>query len=406
MINYGYVTPQDVRDTLLAYQSQLFIPLDTARYFTNGSQRPRFKGAIQPRLGLSYQLDQRGRTTVFGGWGVFYDRTVWDLAQQEMEALQHPSYRINFKRVPADSSDASKIAWDPAYLGMTAAQILAAVGPSANAREVKLLPNNLRPPKSNQFSLGVRQLLGNWAVQASYNGTRTSNILTFSWANIDFPCGNGSCFTFHGVPGFSNILLATTDGKTWYDALQLKIDRPYRRSSERFGWGAGLAYTYAKRQTQGFNDDFSFPNTTFYPKQPRGDERSHVVANWVLDMPYAFGIQFSGLITLGSGTKLDVGDFFASPGNPPPVLGGFTPPKSSFLIPNAWAFRNVDLRFRKDFPQIGTTSLGVTLDVFNALNYTNYGCFNTFNPTDPNFGKASCTVSDPRRLQLGAEYNF
>ena len=406
MINYGYVTPKDVHDTLLAYQSQLFLPLDTMRYFTDGTRRPRFAGAVQPRLGLSYQLDEAGRTTVFGGWGLFYDRTVWDLAQQESEALQHPSYRINFKRFPADSSDASKIAWNPAYLGMTPAQILAAVGPSANAREVKLLPNDLRPPKSNQFSAGVRQLLGNWAVQASYNGTRTNNVLTFSWANINFPCGNGSCFTFHAVPGFSNILLATTSGKLWYDAFQLKVDRPYRRSSSRFGWGAGLAYTYAKRQTQGFNDDFSFPNTTFYPKQPRNDERSHVVANWVLDMPYAFGIQFSGLITLGSGTKYDVGDFFASPGNPPPVLGGFTPPKYSFIIPNAWAFRNVDVRFRKDFPQIGSTSLGVTMDVFNVFNYANYGCFNTFKPSDPNFGKASCTIADPRRLQLGAEYNF
>jgi len=406
MINYQYVTPQDVRDTLLAYQGQLFIPLDTSRYFTNGSQRPRFMGAIQPRLGLSYQLDKAGRTTVFGGWGVFYDRTVWDVAQQEQEALQHPSYRINFKRFPADSNDATKVAWNPAYLGMTPQQILTAVGPSANAREVKLLPNDLRPPKSNQFSFGVRQLLGSWAIQASYNATRSSNMLTFSWMNVDFPCGNGSCFTFHGVPGFSNILMATTDGRMWYDALQLKIDRPYRRSSERFGWGAGLAYTYAKRQTQGFNDDFSFPNTSFYPKQPRGDERSHIVANWVVDLPYLAGIQFGGLITLGSGTKLDVGDFFASPGNPPPVLGGFTPPKYGFIIPHAFAFRNVDLRFRKDFPNFSGTTLAVTLDVFNVFNFQNLGGFNTFNPADVNFGKASNTISDPRRLQIGAEYKF
>jgi hypothetical protein len=406
MINYNYVTPQDVHDTLVAYQSQLFIPLDTMRYFTDGTRRPRFKGAIQPRLGLSYQLDRAGRTTVFGGWGVFYDRTVWDLAQQEQEALQHPSYRVNFKRFPADSNDAGKVVWNPAYLGMTPAQILTAIGPSANAREVKLLPNDLRPPKSNQFSFGVRQLVGSWAIQASYNGVRTSNVFTFSWANIDFPCGNGSCFTFRGVPGFSNILMATTAGKTWYDALQLKVDRPYRRSSERFGWGAGLAMTYAKRQTQGFNDDFSFPNTGFYPKQPRGDERTHVVANWIMDLPYLYGIQFGGLITLGSGTKLDVGDFFASPGNPPPVLGGFTPPKYNFIIPNAWAFRNVDIRLRKDFPNFSGTTLSVTVDLLNVFNFQNLGGFNTFNPADVNFGKASSTTSDARRLQIGAEYKF
>jgi hypothetical protein len=289
---------------------------------------------------------------------------------------------------------------------MTPAQILAAVGTQANAREIKLLPNDLRPPKSNQFSLGVRQLLGNWAVQAAYTGVRSDHVFTFNWGNIDFPCGNGSCFTFHAIPGFSNVLFATTDGKTWYDALAVRVDRPYRRSSERFGWGAGLAYTFAKRQTEGFNDDFSFPNSSFYPKQPRNDERSHVVVNWILDVPYAFGVQFSGLITLGSGTKYDVGDFFGSPGNPPPVLGGFTPPKSGFIIPDAWAFRNVDIRFRKDFPQFSGTTMGVTMDVFNVFNFQNFGCFNTFNPADANFGKANCVVSDPRRLQIGAEYAF
>jgi len=407
MINTSYVTPQDVHDTLLAHRPLLFLPLDTLRYFTDGTRRSQFTGAFQPRLGISYQLDQAGRTTLYGGWGIFYDRTVYDITDQEREALQHPGYRINFKRFPGDSNDASKAAWNPAYLGMTPAQILAALGPNANAREIKLIPNDLRPPKSNHFSLGVRQLLGNWAVQASYNGERTYHIFTFSWMNINFPCGNGSCFSQNTVPGFGSVLMGSTTGKAWYDALAIRVDRPYRRSSERFGWGMGLAYTYAKRQTQGFNDDFSFPNTTFYPKQPRNDERSRVVANWILDMPYAFGIQFSGLITLGSGLKYDVGDFFHSPGNPPPELGGFSPPKYSFIIPNAFAFRNVDIRLRKDFPRVSGTKLAVTVDVFNVFNFQNFGNFNTFNPADANFGKAnSPLIADPRRLQIGGEYSF
>jgi len=406
MLNYGYVTPRDVHDSLTKYAALLFQPLDTMRYFTDGTRRSRFLGAFQPRLGFSYQIDKVGNTTVYGGWGIFYDRTVYDLTSQEQEALQHPSYRLNFKRFPADSNNPNLVAWDPAYLSETPAQILAAVGTQANARQIKLVPNDLRPPKSYHFSLGVRRLLGSWAVQAAYNAERTNNVFTFTWANVDFPCGNGGCGTTHTIPGFSDILIATTNGKVWYDALAVRVDRPYRRSSERFGWGAGLAYTYAKRQTQGFNDDFTYPNARFYPKQPRNDERSHVVANWILDMPYAFGIQFSGLITLGSGLKYDIGDLFSAPGNPPPQLGGFTPPKSSFIIPNAWAFRDVDIRLRKDFPPFSGTTLGVTVDLFNVFNYRNLGCFNTFRPSDANFGEASCLVADPRRLQIGAEYGF
>ena len=66
----------------------------------------------------------------------------------------------------------------------------------------------------------------------------------------------------------------------------------------------------------------------------------------------------------------------------------------------------MDVRLRKDFPPFSGTTLGVTVDVFNVFNYQNLGCFNTFNPTDVNFGKSSCLISDPRRMQICAEYAF
>jgi len=109
------------------------------------------------------------------------------------------------------------------------------------------------------------------------------------------------------------------------------------------------------------------------------------------------------LITLGTGAHLDVG-------GPPRfnpggtyIRGGFTPPQSGFIIPHAFAYRTVDIRLRKDFPNISGTTLGVTVDVFNVFNYSNftYPNFNNGNPP-PNRDLAS----DPRRAQLGLEYNF
>jgi len=48
--------------------------------------------------------------------------------------------------------------------------------------------------------------------------------------------------------------------------------------------------------------------------------------------------------------------------------------------------------------------------LFNAFNWQNLGCYYNLNsPTpagDATFSKAACTTSDPRRLQLGAEYTF
>src|SRR6266849_287184 len=66
MLNYEYVTPQAVRETIRLYNSQLFFPIDTSQYFTNGSQRKKFYGAFQPRVGDSYALDGENKTVLFG----------------------------------------------------------------------------------------------------------------------------------------------------------------------------------------------------------------------------------------------------------------------------------------------------------------------------------------------------
>jgi hypothetical protein len=67
----------------------------------------------------------------------------------------------------------------------------------------------------------------------------------------------------------------------------------------------------------------------------------------------------------------------------------------------------VDLRLRKDFFNLRTNRVGITLDLFNAFNYQNLGGYtNVTDPKDPNFAKATSVISDPRRLQIGTEVNF
>lgn len=396
MLNYDFVTPSNIRDSLTKYASILNgVPLDPKRYFTDGTNRKAYKGAVQPRLGFSYSVDKAARTTVFGGWGVFTDRTIFDQAIEEKFALQHPSYLIRFR--PVGDATPGRIDWDPKYLtqGKPALDALVATS-TANTPEVKLLPNDLRPPSSRQMSLGVRQLLGRWVLDLTYSNVKSDNVFTFYWANLNFTCPQRTfgCFQENRVPGFGSILLADNAGKTWYNALQLKVDRPFQRMDQDLNWGVGTAFTYAKRETQGFNDDFSFPNPIDYPRQLRNQERGRLVGNWILESRQAWNVQFSGVLTLGSGERLDVGDRFGGTGNPLRP-GGFAPP----------TYTNLDLRLRKDFA-IGARSVGVTGDLFNALNNQNLGCYNTFNVNDSNFGRAGCVLTDPQRIQVGMEVNF
>ncbi len=410
MMNYNYVTPKEVVDTLTRYNSQLPTPLDLNRYISTGSNRHPFYGAFQPRLGFSYAVDKDNRTTIFGGYGVYYDRNLFDVAVDETQKISHPIYTITFApRGVAPTG--SEIAWNDSYLTGNRNQLDALIG-SSGKPEAWLLDKDMKVPYSHQWNVGVRQAIADFLVTATYAGVRGFDILTLNWANFGLKPDGSCCNGFDlGPHGFSNFIYSTNDGKTWYDALELQIERPYKRATPTsIGWGYGLAYTHATRSVQGVDnlgDEFSFPNAVGIPKHPStagnnalsGDEKERVVTNGVVDLPYLFGTQLSGVLTLGGKYNQDVG----CPGRfcgAKYIRGGFT-------VPGTFPYQNLNLRLRKDFLSLGTAKgVGLTLDVFNALNHGNMGCYDTGDPTSKTYGQPTCVVTDARRWQVGAQYDF
>jgi Carboxypeptidase regulatory-like domain/TonB dependent receptor/TonB-dependent Receptor Plug Domain len=408
MLNANHVTDPTGADTLRRYAANLLVPLDLNRYIGTGSNRTPFKGAFQPRVGFSYSVDEAARTTIFGGWGLYYDRIPFDVAIDEKLKISNPTFQILF--APKGQAPlGTEVPWSDSYLTVDKAT-LDVLAHSTGKPELWLIDNQFKLPHSTQWSLGVRQLFaGGVSASVSYNNQRSKDLFTLGRANTNLN-SNGSCcnqpFDW-SAHGYSNIIYSSNDGQTWYSAVTAQLDRAYSRPSEEdFGWGAGLALTVASRWLQGIDnqgDTFAFPNTAAIPKHPSNDEKARVVANWITDLPYLWGIQWSGLATLGGKNRIDVGctrfcPFFQA--------GGFT-------VPGTFPYRNVDMRLRKDFPHFGrtATSVGLTLDVFNTFNHNNFGCFNTAvtnaaGAHDPNFGKPGCVVSDARRIQVGAEYNF
>lgn len=389
--NLDYVTPQPVVDSLTAVRSDLFVDIDPSRYFTDGTDRKAFTGAIQPRLGASYAIDDAGNTVLFGGFGIFYDRVPFNNFIDETYRRQHPQYTFNF----AATANGDTLAWDPSLMSREGLESVIASG-NAPPQEVYLLPNDMKPPKSYQWNVGFRQNFGGWNGSIAYTGTRSKNGFTFEWANVTLNEDHNCCNSVGGLP-YQNVLVGNNSVRTWYDAMQVQIDRPYRRIGE-FGWGAGINYTLSKAEREG-NDLFSFPQVALQPRHPTPNDQPHrVVANWIVDVPYLFGVQFSGLATFASGQVFDS----VSNANGRNVVLGQA---------RGRMYKRVDLRLRKDFPNFGGATLGVTADVFNVFNFQNLGCYNTqiitgSNEIDPGFGLATCVVSDPRKLQLGMQLDF
>ena len=417
MLNSGYKTPQAVVDTLTRYNSQLATPLDLSRYISDGSNRKPFLGAFQPRVGFSYGIDKNNRTTVFGGWGLYYDRVGFDLyAIDPVLKITHPTFTVRFAP-PGVAPGPGQVAFNPSYLTADKATLDALAHTFGNP-EAWLIDNKQKVPYSKQINLGVRQGLGSFWVSATYADVRGYDQPGLGFGDAGRIKPDGTCCTAGfpvGAHGFSNFIYSTSDKKTWYKALQVQVDKPYHRlDMNSFGWGAGLSYTYATREVAGadqLQDDFDYPYSGAIARHPSNDEKQRIVTNFITDIPYLFGIQFSGLLTLGGKYRQDVGCPFRFCGL---STAGNKYERGGFTVPGTFPYQNLDVRFRKDFPSFGRSNLayGVTLDVFNATNRANQGCYRTGDRLAKDasgaliFGTPDCVVTDARRYQIGAEVNF
>ncbi len=388
MLDQGYVTPSNIVAALkgksFSFDGRTISIPD--EYFSTGNEREPYTNMFQPRFGFTYDLKGDSKSVLFGGWGKYYDRLFLNSTLDERFRLQFPVYRFNF--TPAT--------WKPEYFTIPGLQALIAQG--AAHPEIYLLSNNTKPPYSTQYNLGYRQAFGSWLASLGYNVVRAKRGITYVAAS-------GTCCGAF-APGFGAVIINDPVGKSfWYDGASISLDRPYTGH----GWGAHFTYTHAKARQTG-NDLFSLdlPAASLYAKHPpSGSEPDRFNATAILGLPW--DLRFSTNVTLSTGEATPYFDFskgFNLPGRLATgvIPGAVYPPKK-----NGFGYRNVDFRLGKDFAAYAGTTIGVTAEVFNAFNFTNFGCLSNFvgdNNDRTNLGTPNCVVSLGRREQIGLRVNF
>ena len=399
MLNNDYVTPTAVRDATAPF-------VDNARYFTDGDDRPAFFDAWQPRLGFSFDLTGKGQTIAFGGWGRYYDRVLYNSTLDERFRLQYAVRTFQFSQSGGIRDGVETIPWQPSYLSVAGLESIIAQGLAPNP-EVFLIANDARPPRSDQWSLGVRHTFMKGVITSvTYSGMRSRDLFTFIRGNRrpDGTC----CLT---VPGYSNILISDPDGRrAWYDGLYVQIDRPYGVGGSRYGYS--LTYTLGQsEQTGGDLFSLDFPTAADYPRYPTNtDERHRLVLTGIVRLPWDF--LASTFITLGSGTPYTITDESRGSGvNERQVLrNAGRPEQFTFIFPDAWAYRSVDLQVEKTFRFLGPNQIAFIFQGFNIFSFDNFSGYQGFIPTLPsvniNYGRPSSLLDPGSRLQFGVRYGF
>ncbi|HJU25634.1 MAG TPA: hypothetical protein VJ722_03050, partial [Rhodanobacteraceae bacterium] len=269
--------------------------------------------------------------------------------------------------------------WDPVYLSNVSALQSLITGSTAGY-EVDLINNDLKVPYSDQFSLGMRNTIGEWNTSATVARILSHDGFVFTLGNR-FPDGsfwmNGGQPWGDGVPGFGSLIIGNNGIETRTTQVLLSAEKPYTRDSH---WGVTIAYTYTNaHQNRDINEHYSFDEATIedYPFILSNAAPKHrLVATGVVDGPW--GLTFSTKITLATPTPTnnftcytDGTSVFPTGSHCSPMARVPTGGKS-FLSGPMWGYRSVDFELTKDWLIAGNTHLYLRGDLINAFNFKNY----------------------------------
>ena len=368
---------------------------DVNDYISNGHNRKIDWNNIAPRIGFSYDLNADQRTVFFGGYGRYYDRALYRNVAEEALLTQYIQSEIHFSANGLPINGVPTVVWDPNFLTPAGFEALRQSLAAQNALggELRLVPNNLQTPFTDQFSLGVRQRLGIFKTSLTFNRTLGKDQIAYVPLNrTSLPNANGFFDYIPMINGYGNAVAAFNRRKTKYNAIFVQVDKPYTKAS---GWGGGIAYTYVIN-SKGFGYEFNFdvPNFDFLKFQPNaGNERHHLVVNGIADLPLGFKI--SGLMTLASGVPALVTDGETNGFGVNIRKGNFGPRDTFFQL---------DLRLGKEF-HVGPGEFELWAEVFNVFNTNNVGQSNICCGPSA-YGNPDTLFGPPRSLQFGAAYRF
>ncbi len=425
MLNNDWVTPADVVDGLRNSCRTYDQPIggkstwcigdifDIDNYVSTGSNRKSYKNMYQPRLGLSWDVSGKGSTVVFAGWGKYYDRVTLNDIYDEQYRHSYKQYTFCFTGdgTQPDGCGVPAVQWDPSFLSAQGLANLIANGETPGP-EVYLLANDTHPPRSTQWTVGVRQQWGTWLGSFTYANSRGYNGLSWGFGTLPEESNFADRWgNWISIPGYGFVLRSSDVRKTWYDGYFLTLDKPFTVDSN---WGLNIAYTYSTAYQNGTLDEgvafaFDYVSTKDFYKFPgNADERHRLMVSGTVGLPWNF--LASSIISLGSGTPFTYTDCTQGWDVCRTYFNGGRPEKQSFIIPNFWAYRSVDLRLEWQAPMIAeTVRLSLTGEAFNVFNFSNYGCFDGWAgaPGEPNpsFGKPNCEYNT-RRYQVGAKLSF
>jgi hypothetical protein len=346
------------------------VAIDINDYISTGNNRKAQDDSFQPRLGFSYDLGGDQAHVIFGGAGRSYDRTLYDYLQLEQTkfALASAEVRFNTTDHPCTLNGSTCVTWDPVYASDPGALLSLLNG---RAGEVNLINNDLEIPYSDQFSLGMRNRLGDWNTSVSVTHVLSKEGFVFTmgnrypngdfWQNRSQPWGNAP-------PGLAGVLLVGDTGiETDSTQVLLSAEKPFTLESR---WGATFAYTFTDAEhNRDINEHYLFDESSInvFPFITSNAAAEHrLVATGSFAAPW--GLMLAGKLTWSTPIPRNVISCYAGTATFPTGA-----PCNPFAVDvdGTTGYQAIDLQITKNFELGDMGSMYLRIDALNVTNEHN-----------------------------------
>jgi outer membrane receptor protein involved in Fe transport len=264
-------------------------------------ERTRDKNNFAPRVGFNWATAD-GRTSVHGGYGIYYDRVTLEIQSLE-RGLDGRSLPIEVRAgnvffIPPPCLFNPACGTFPPPAPTLANPFTGFVLPGAGAGGINIIDNQLQNPMVQQTNIGVQhEFARNYVVRADY----LHNFGTH------FIIGRTIGQVFNPVVGGPDLVKNLESSvKTKYDGLLLSVERRFvRRFQFRASYTLSKAFNYANDDQIPFsNGPIDSENLQLEYGPTPNDQRHRFTLAGVFDAPYGF--RLAPLWVIASGVPMDI----------------------------------------------------------------------------------------------------